>query len=130
MPYVHIWSRVKCISWNGNDCFGIVGYFALQQFTSIIFRCICNWISTIGFVMSVCLSVCVSVHSNGTAQLQIDGLSQSLIFQYFFLKSGKKTQVSLKSDKNGGSVTWRPMYIYDNVLLISSYNEKCFRQKL
>jgi hypothetical protein len=29
-----------------------------------------------------------------------------------------------------GYFTWRPMYIYDNISLNSSYNEKCVRQRL
>jgi hypothetical protein len=32
-----------------------------------------------------------------------------------FRKSGEKIQFSLKSGKNNGYVTWRPMYMYDNV---------------
>ena len=31
----------------------------------------------------------------------------------FFSKSFEKIQVSLKSDKNNGQFTWRPVYIYD-----------------
>jgi hypothetical protein len=44
-------------------------------------------------------------------------------------KSVEKIQVSLKSDKNNGYVTWRPMYIFDNTSLNSYKNDKCFRQK-
>ena len=46
--------------------------------------------------------------------------------QEFFLSS-EKIHVSLKSDKNNGHFTWRPMYIYDSISLNSSYNEKCFK---
>jgi hypothetical protein len=39
------------------------------------------------------------------------------IFMKFYLsiffKSVEKIQVSLKSDKNNGYFTWKPMYIYD-----------------
>jgi hypothetical protein len=35
----------------------------------------------------------------------------------------------LKSHKNNGHFTWRPTYIYENISLISSHNEKCFRLK-
>jgi len=38
------------------------------------------------------------------------------------------SEVSLKSDKNYGYVTWRPVYIYVNISLNYSWNEKCFRQ--
>ena len=44
-----------------------------------------------------------------------------------FRKLVKKIQVSLESDKNNGYFTWRSMYIYDNILLSSSWNEKYFR---
>jgi hypothetical protein len=37
-----------------------------------------------------------------------------------FRKSVEKIQVSLKSDKNNGYFTWRPMYIYDYISLNSS----------
>ena len=46
-----------------------------------------------------------------------------------FRKSVEKIQVSLKSDKNNGHFTWRPTYI-SYICLNSSYNQKCFRQKL
>jgi len=45
-------------------------------------------------------------------------------------KSIEKIQVTLKSDKNNRHITWRPIYIFDHISLIYSYNEKCFRQKL
>ena len=34
------------------------------------------------------------------------------MFEYFF-KSVEKLQVKLKSGKNNGHVTWRPVYIFD-----------------
>jgi hypothetical protein len=37
----------------------------------------------------------------------------------FFLKSVEKIQVSLKSDKNNRYFTWRPVYIFDHISLIS-----------
>ena len=48
----------------------------------------------------------------------------------FFRKFVANIQASLKSDKNNGYFTWRPVCIYGNILLNSSYNDKCFRQKL
>ena len=47
-----------------------------------------------------------------------------------FQKSAMKIQVSLKCGKNNSYFTWRPIYIFDNILLISSENEKHFRHKL
>jgi hypothetical protein len=40
-------------------------------------------------------------------------------FGSIFWKSAEKTQVSLKSDKNNGYITWRPIYIYANISLNS-----------
>jgi hypothetical protein len=47
-----------------------------------------------------------------------------------FPKSIGIIQVSLESDKNNGYFTWRPIYIFYHISLISSYNQKCFRQTL
>jgi len=41
-----------------------------------------------------------------------------------------KIQFSLKADKYNWSFNWRPIYIYDNILLNSSSDEKCFGQDL
>jgi len=46
-----------------------------------------------------------------------------------FQKSVEKYQVLLKSDKNKGYFTRKPMHIFI-MSLSSSYNEKCFGQKL
>jgi hypothetical protein len=48
----------------------------------------------------------------------------------FFRKSVDKIQASLKSHKNDQYITWISMYICDSISLNSSWNEKCFRQKL
>jgi len=47
-----------------------------------------------------------------------------------FRKYAQEIQVSLKSDKNNGYFTWRPIYIYDHISVISSQNENYFRQNL
>ena len=39
-----------------------------------------------------------------------------------FRKTVQKTQVALKSDKNNGYFTWRPIHIFYNILLSSSEN--------
>ena len=43
-------------------------------------------------------------------------------FEYFFFKSARKIQISLKSDKKSEYFTWRPIYIYmyDHFSLIPS----------
>jgi len=109
MPYVHIWSWVKCISLNGNDCFGIVCYFTLQQFTSIIFRCVCKIVKSNYWLCHVCLSMYLSIPMEQIGFQLMD--YHGVWYFSIFWKSVKKTQVSLKSDKNSGSLTWRPMYI-------------------
>ena len=48
----------------------------------------------------------------------------------FRKKTVVKTQVSLKYDKNNRYFSWNLIYIFNNISLCSSYNEKCFRQKL
>jgi len=36
-----------------------------------------------------------------------------------------QAKVWLKSEENNGYFTWRPVYIFDNISLTSSYNGKC-----
>jgi hypothetical protein len=48
----------------------------------------------------------------------------------FFENISRKFPVLLKSGKNNEYIIWRPMSIYDNISLSSSYSEKCFRQWL
>ena len=45
-------------------------------------------------------------------------------------KYSEKIQALLKSDRNNAHFTRRPIYIYDNISLNSSYNEKCFRKNM
>jgi len=42
------------------------------------------------------------------------------MFEYFFEKIYEKIQVPLKSNKNTGHFTWRPIYIFDHISLTSS----------
>ena len=58
--------------------------------------------------MSVCL--------HGTTLFPLDGFSWNLIFEDFL--SVEKIQISLKSDKNNGFVTWRPMCVYDGSMIL------------
>jgi hypothetical protein len=52
------------------------------------------------------------------------------IFIYIlFRKSVKEIQVSIKSDNYNRYFISRPIYIFNNISLSSSWNEKCFRQK-
>jgi hypothetical protein len=45
-----------------------------------------------------------------------------------FRKSIKKIPVSWRSHKNNKCITWRPMYIYDNISLKSAYNKSVSNQ--
>jgi hypothetical protein len=45
-----------------------------------------------------------------------------------FQKTVEKTQISLKSDKNGRYFTGRPMYVYDNVS--NSSQHEMFQKKV
>jgi hypothetical protein len=53
-----------------------------------------------------------------------------ILYSSVFRKFVDKIQVSLKSDKYDGYFTWRRRYVYDNVSMNSSQNEKFFGQKL
>jgi hypothetical protein len=75
----------------------------------------------------VCLSVRPSVHME-----QLDSYWTHFHVSWYlmiFKKIVERIQVSLKHDKNKGYFTWRPLYIYNNISLISSNNGKCFWQK-
>jgi len=47
-------------------------------------------------------------------------------FEYFFLNLPRKFKFI--TDKNNGYFTRRPVYIYDNIWLSSTYNEECCKQ--
>jgi hypothetical protein len=63
------------------------------------------------------LSVCLSV---GVEQLGCHCTDfHKILYFSIFRNSVQKIQLSLKSDKNNGYFTWRPVYIYDNISLNS-----------
>jgi len=70
--------------------------------------------TTIRFVMSERLSV--RMEQLGTHSKNFHEIWYLSIFRL----SVEKIQVSLKSYKNNGYFTWRPMYIYDHISLRSS----------
>ena len=117
----HLVSTVRTVTEKDSDysnlCTGRDNYFigAFAKFRK----------ATISFFMSVRLFIL----PHATTRLPLDVFSWNLRVR-IFLKSFEKIQVSLKSDKNKGYFTWRPVYILYHILLISSYNEKCFRQKV
>ena len=53
-----------------------------------------------------------------------------ILYLSIFLKYVECIQALLKSDKNNGYITWRPMYIYDNISLNCFWNDEIFRQNL
>jgi hypothetical protein len=67
---------------------------------------------------SSCLSVRPSICMEQLGSHWMD--SCQIWYLSIFKKSLKKIQVSLKSNKNNGYFTWRPMYVYNNILLNSS----------
>jgi len=76
--------------------------------------------ATVSFLMSVRLSI----RPHGITLLPLDGFSTNLISGYF-RKSVEKIQVRLKSDKNIGYLTWRPMNKYDKISLINVSDKNC-----
>jgi hypothetical protein len=74
--------------------------------------------------LSVCLSVRMEKLGSHWTDLDVIWYLQD------FRKSVGKIKVSLKPDNNNGYIILRPMYIYDNMSLNSSYNKKYFRQQL
>ena len=69
--------------------------------------------------------VCPSTCLHATHRPPLDEFSGYLIFDVFFFKYVEKIDVLLKSDKNDRYFAWRCMYIYGNMLLNSSWNERC-----
>ena len=67
------------------------------------------WKASVGFVMSV--------RQHGTTRLPRDWFSLNL---NIFPKSFEEIQASLKSNKNNGYFTWRPIYIFDHISLVYS----------
>ena len=61
-------------------------------------------------------SSCLSAWNN----LAPTGQFHEIGYLRIFKKSVKKIQVPLKLDKNKGYFTWRPIYIFYHILLISS----------
>jgi len=55
----------------------------------------------------------------GTIRLPLNGFSWNMIWVFFF---SENNQVSLKSDKNNGHFTWRPIYV--------GYSESKYRLRI
>jgi hypothetical protein len=72
--------------------------------------------STLSFV--TCLSVCLSVRIEQLGSHQTDFCEIWCVS--IFQNMSRKIQVSLKSDKNNGHFTWRPIKVFDHIPLSSS----------
>ena len=69
--------------------------------------------------------------SHVTVRLSLSGFPWNWMFEFFFFwKSVKKIQCLIKIRQEERILDMRPIYIYDHISLKSSWNEKCFRQKL
>ena len=82
--------------------------------------------ATISFVISVRPSVRPHVRTRPP----LERFSWNLIFECFSKNCLEYSSFCLKSDKNNWHITWRPIYILNNISLSSSQSEKCFRKKL
>jgi len=70
---------------------------------------------TIHFIMSVCLSVCLSIH---TEQLSSQWTYFcGILYLSIFFKICQEYSSFIQSDRNNGYFTWKPIYVYDHILL-------------
>jgi hypothetical protein len=85
---------------------------------------------------SSCLSICLSVYLPGSLASLPSAWNNSAPIRCIFVKLGicresvEKSSVWLKHDKKNVHFTGSHMYIYINVSLDSSQDEKSFRQTL
>ena len=79
------------------------------------------WNATITFIMSV------RPFSRMEQLCSHERDFHEIWYLIIFRQSFEKIQVSLKYDKKNGHFTWRSIYIFDQISLSSSYNEKNFR---
>jgi hypothetical protein len=73
------------------------------------------------------IPVCPSAWNNSTPT---EGIFIEFDIWELFLKPVEKIHILLKSDRNNKHITLRPVHICDHISLISSQNEKYFRQTL
>jgi len=99
----HIHTRYSRTEWNLRFSF----HSRLQNFEKRLFASSCLY---------ACLSVCLSAWKNLGSQWNdiYDNLYCSIFRKYV-----QKIKIFLKSNKNNGQFTWRPVYIYDNISLNS-----------
>ena len=76
-----------------------------------VFRCLCK-ISKKWLLASLCLSVCLSIHTEETSQWKD---FHEIWYLSIFQKFVKKLQLWLNSVKNNGYFTWSPVFICDHI---------------
>ena len=111
----------------GREFSWVILHFSLQQ--NVVYRAhsqICDK----RLFASSCLSVRKYVRPSAWNNSAPTGRIFMVWYLSVFRKSVEKVQFSFKSDKNNRYFTWRPIYIFDNISLNSSQNEKCLRQNL
>jgi hypothetical protein len=79
--------------------------------TQCPFRCVREVVKSDCYLRYVC--------PYGTTRLRLEGVRE-ICYLKIFRKSVKKIQVSLKSDKKKGYFSWRSIYIFVHISLISS----------
>ena len=84
--------------------------FCLICITRFVFRRVRKIAKSDYKLRRVCLSICSSVCSHGSTRLPLEDFYE-IWYLSIFRKAVKKIQVSLKSDKKNGYLTWRPLYI-------------------
>jgi hypothetical protein len=73
-----------------------------------VFRCLRKFAKRYYYLLRICLSVrsCLRMEQLGSQKPDL----REIWYLRIFRKSAKKGEVSLKSDKNNGYCTWRPIY--------------------
>jgi len=102
--------------------FVILSSFTYCHVCSLLGVFVKLWKITVSFVISVHLSAW-----NNPAPTR--WIFLKFLYLSIFQKPLKKIQVSFKSKKNNWCFTWRPIYMFDHILLSSCWNDKCFFQK-
>ena len=80
------------------------------------------------FYLHLCLSVRPSARMKQLVSHWKD--FYEILYLSILRKFVNMLHVLLQPDKNDGYITWRQIYVFDHISLISFQNEKCFRQKL
>jgi hypothetical protein len=120
---LHIIITVEPLTHFDNVILFKISFTLLDFINSIVLRRVGKTAkATIGFVMSVCLSIrlCLSVCLSYLSAWNNSAPTGRIFIKFdtwiFLRKSVEKIQVWLKFDKNNGHFTWKPMYIYDTTL--------------